>query len=87
MHDPDGYLGRQPSENIMIKHTYLPTMLLCSTLLIACSEGRETNENKENKAETVFQEQIDSLDKARSVEDTLLKSNQQQRETIESQSR
>ena len=71
----------------MIKHTNLSIMILCSTLLIACSESRETNQNKENKAETVFQGQIDALDKARSVEDTLLKTNQQQRETIESQSR
>jgi hypothetical protein len=71
----------------MIKHTYLFTILLCSTLLIACSESRETNESKENKAGTVFQDQIDALDKARSVEDTLLKTNQQQREAIESQSR
>ena len=71
----------------MIKHTNLSIMILCSTLLMACSESRETSQNKENKAETVFQGQIDALDKARSVEDTLLKANQQQRETIESQSR
>jgi len=62
-------------------------MILCCTLLIACSESRETDQNKENKAETVFQGQIDALDKARNVEDTLLKTNQQQRETIESQAR
>jgi hypothetical protein len=65
-------------------------MLLCSTLFVACSDNSENNaskESKENKTGTVFQDQIDALDKARSVEDTLLKTNQQQREVIDTQSR
>lgn len=68
----------------MIKHINLLSFIVCSTLLMACSDN---NADREHKADTVFQGQLDALDKARSVEDTLLESSRQQREAIDTQSR
>ncbi len=65
----------------MIRTIKLLSLILCSTLLIACSDKQES------KPENVFQGQIDALEKARGVEDTLLKKDQQQRGIIDSQSR
>jgi len=56
-------------------------LILCSSFLVACSDKQE------NKPETVFQGQIDALEKARGVEETLLKSDQRQRDIIDSPSR
>ncbi len=71
----------------MIKHVNPLTLILCSTLLIACSDNSGDNEGKQSLDGTVLQGQIDALDKARGVEDTLLKANQQQRDAIDTQSR
>jgi len=59
----------------------LLALALCSTLLSACSN------DETDKAGTLLQDQVEALDKARAVEETLLKSNQQQREAIDTQSR
>jgi len=65
----------------MIKHTPLLLLILCSTLLTACSD------NNDKQPDTIYQNQRDALEKARTVEDTLLKSHQQQREASDTQSR
>jgi len=65
----------------MHRYIKLSALILCSTLLMACSDKQES------KPETVFQGQIDALEKARGVEDTLLRKDQQQRDIIDSQSR
>ncbi len=65
----------------MNRNIKLLTLILCSALLIACSDKQES------KTEPVFQGQIDALEKARGVEDTLLRKDQQQRDIINSQSR
>ena len=64
----------------MHNHYILP-LILCTTLLAACSD------NKDAKTENVFQGQVDSLNKAKKVEETLLKADQQQRKTIDEQSK
>jgi len=56
------------------------SMLLCAFLFTSCSEQQD------KQSENVFQGQIDALDKAKTVEDTLLKANQQQRKHINEQS-
>lgn len=58
----------------------LLALTLCSILLGACS-------NDQTDKAGMFQEQVKTLDKARTVEDTLLKANQQQREMIDAQSK
>ncbi len=65
----------------MTQHLRPAILILCSTLLNACADDQE------NKTENVFQGQVDALEKARTVEDTLLKLDQQQREAIDSQSK
>ena len=64
----------------MSAHPFLLTMLLCSTFLFACTDQRE------DKADNVFQGQIDALDKARSVEDTLHQGKQRYDQAIERKS-
>jgi hypothetical protein len=65
----------------MTHTTRLLALALCSALLGACAN------DEPDKAGTLLQDQVEALDKARAVEETLLKSSQQQRDTIDKQSR
>ena len=56
--------------------------ILCVFLLVACSDSGQTN----NKTDNVFQGQIDSLNKAKSVENTLMEAEKQRRATTNNQS-
>ena len=56
--------------------------ILCVLLLIACSDS----EQPDSKTNNVFQGQIDSLNKAKAVEGTLMDVDQKRRETINDQS-
>ena len=58
----------------------LPILLSACGFLLACSEPAPENS-------PVFQHQIDSLEKARQLENNLLEQHQQQRQQIDSQSR
>lgn len=58
----------------------LLALALCSTLY-ACSN------DEPDKAGTLLQDQVKALEKARAVEETLLKSNQQQLDAIDANSR
>ena len=53
--------------------------LLCLVLLTACADQNT------DKAENVFQGHVDSLNKAKALEGTLLKADQLQRERINEQ--
>jgi len=55
--------------------------ILCVFLLIACSDADQPG----NKTDNVFQGQIDSLNKAKTVEGTLMDADQQRQTTINDQ--
>lgn len=64
----------------MHNHNILP-LILCTVLLAACSD------NKEAKTEKIFQHQVDSLNKAKELEKTLLDADQRRRKAIDEQTR
>ena len=59
-------------------------MILCFGIA-GCAEGEEQKRASQSGRETVFQPQIDALDKARGVEKMLLESSEEQRKLLESQ--
>jgi len=55
-------------------------------ILFGCSSDKDVPATPKKKAGTVFQGQIDSLNKAKKVEGTLLKADQDRRKIIDEQS-
>jgi len=65
----------------LLRNHNILTLILSATLLVACSD------NKEAKTEKIFQHQVDSLNKAKGLEKTLLDADQRRRQAIDEQSR
>lgn len=57
--------------------------IILSLLLAGCSSDKNTASTPEKKTESIFQGQINSLNKAKKVEDTILKADQDRRKTID----
>jgi len=61
-------------------------LILLIALLPGCSSDKDAPATPKKNAGTVFQGQIDSLNKAKKVEGTLLKADQDRRKIIDEQS-
>jgi hypothetical protein len=66
---------------IMKMYVFIPLIML----LVACSDGGDATDGTDN-SEHVWSSQVNTIDKAKGVEDILGESNDRQREDIDRQS-